>query len=288
MTPVADGCEVCSGTSRASLFVKAGYEVVRCSDCGHVYVPLALTDAELVRKYETEFFSGGAYSDYARDREILQRNFVRFIERIRRYDRGQGGSLFEVGAAYGFFLQLAQRYWAARGVEISAPAASFARDTLGLDVACGDFLQLPVAPAAYDVVVMWDTIEHLRRPGAYVEKVAAILKPGGIFALTTGDVGSLVARIRGSRWRLYHPPFHLHYFSRRTISLLLERVGLQVVDVRMVGFFRSLDTILFRLSQERASTVWRVLYALARRSRVNRVPVYLNVYDIMLVVARRG
>lgn len=288
MTVDGGACEVCDGTGRSALFAKAGYRFVRCTACGHVSVASTLTDAELAHKYETAFFSGGAYADYARDRQTLQRNFARFIDLLRPHCPGPGGPLFEVGTAYGFFLQLAGRYWRVSGVDISAPATSFAREALGLDVTCGDFLRLPLAPRAYDVVVMWDTIEHLRRPKAYVEKASEILKPGGILALTTGDVGSLVARVRGRSWRLYHPPFHLHYFSRDTITRLLQRCGLEVVEIRAVGFFRSVDTMLFRLSHDRASTIHRVLYRIVKGTRIARVPVYLNLYDIMFVVARRA
>lgn len=130
MTVVDGACEVFGGTGRPALFVKAGYAFVRCTDCGHVFVASALTDAELVHKYEMEFFSEGAYSDYARDRQTLQRNCARFVELIRSHHPSPGGALFEVGPAYGFFLHLAERYWEVRGVDISAPAASFARDTL--------------------------------------------------------------------------------------------------------------------------------------------------------------
>ena len=135
-----------------------------------------------------------------------------------------------------------------------------------------------MTPATYDVVVMGDTIEHLRRPRAYVEKAAAILKPGRILALTTGDVGSLVARVRGRHGRLYHPPFHLHDFSSETIARLLQRCRLEVVEIGAVGFFRSLDTMLFRLSRE--SPIQRALYGMVKKIRITRVLVYPNLYDI--------
>jgi SAM-dependent methyltransferase len=288
MTDVACGCEVCGSLGRAPLFDKAGYRVVRCTGCGHIFVPLQLTDAELAHKYESEFFSEGAYSDYVRDREVLQRNFARFVAILRSHRPEPGGSLFEIGAAYGFFLDLAKRHWRVQGVDISVAAVAFARDTLGLDVVCGDFLDLPVTRETYDIVVMWDTIEHLRRPRAYVERARAILKPGGILALTTGDVGSLMARIRGPSWRLYHPPFHVHYFSRLTIARLLERCGLRPLEIKSIGFFRSLDTMLFRLAHDRDSGVLRGVYRMATKTGMTRVPVYLNLWDIMLVVARRA
>ncbi len=207
-------CEVCTNEGQESIFSKKGYEFLRCLRCGHISVQLDISDAELVRMYESCFFSEGAYADYVKDKEVLQKNFSRFIAILRQYS--PGGLLFEVGCAYGFFLELARQHWQVGGVDINRISTSFARERLGLDVMYGNLLDLPIKDETYDVVAMWDTIEHLRNPADYVSKISMILKPGGILALTTGDVGSLVARVRGRQWRLYHPPFHLHYFSRRS------------------------------------------------------------------------
>ena len=57
---------------------------------------------------------------------------------------------------------------------------------------------------------LWDTIEHLAEPEAYLEKIAKSLPVGGWLFLTTGDIGSPMARARGSRWRMIHPPTHLY------------------------------------------------------------------------------
>jgi SAM-dependent methyltransferase len=278
-------CEVCAGTTHRPLFVRDGYEFLRCSGCGHVFLDLALGDADLARLYATAFFRGGAYSDYVRDKAVMQRNFRRFVAVLRGY--GNGGRLFEIGAAYGFFLELARRHWRVEGVDIVGEAAAYARTALGLDVAAGDFLELPLVEAAYDVVAMWDTIEHLRHPARYVAKIGRILKPGGIVALTTGDVGSVMARVRGRRWRLYHPPFHIHYFSRQTIADLLSRHGLAVVSIKAVGFDRSLDTMLYRVLADGKPAVLRAAYRGMRGLGFTRRALYLNLFDIMLVVARR-
>ena len=65
----------------------------------------------------------------------------------------------------------------------------------------------------------------------YGEKAYEVLKPGGRLFLTTGDIGSWVARIQGPRWRLIHPPTHLHYFSKATITRLLTGLGFSVQEV---------------------------------------------------------
>lgn len=279
-------CEVCTGDGREGVFSKYGYEFLRCVECGHISVQLDVPNVVLYETYERHFFSDGAYVDYVKDKEVLQKNFSRFIGILRQYS--PAGLLLEVGCAYGFFLELARQHWQVQGVDINREATSFAREQLGLDVVCGDLLDLPMRDDTYDVVAMWDTIEHMRNPSDYVAKVARILKPGGILALTTGDIGSFIATVRGKRWRLYYPPFHLHYFSRRTIARLLGRFGLKVVKNSAVGFYRSIDMMLYRMFFDRKPPISRSIYLVTKRAGLARQALYVNLFDIMLVIAKKA
>ena len=132
---------------------------------------------------------------------------------------------------------------------------------------------------------MWDTVDHLREPQLYVEKIAAHTDRGALLALTTGDIESLTARLRGRSWRLIHPPTHLHYFSPAGVSRMLERHGFEVVYNRYCGFWRSFGNVAYNvlvLRQNRPR-----LFGLFERTGLARLGFYLNLYDIMYVIARR-
>ena len=117
-------------------------------------------------------------------------------------------------------------------------------------------------------------------------RVAELSKPGAWLYLTTGDIGSAVARVRGRRWRLIHPPSHLHYFDRRTLARLLGRLGFDVIETRPVGVARSLRQILYsvlvlKLEMPR-------VYAATKRLIPAGWGFTLNTFDIMQVVARKS
>ena len=133
---------------------------------------------------------------------------------------------------------------------------------------------------------MWDTIEHLLSPDRFVAKAAADLKPGGYIAFTTGDIGSLNARLRGRRWRMIHPPTHLHYFSAATARRLLAAHGFEVVHMSHPGATRSVRSILYILLALRMGRPrW---YEAIGRLPLARLSFALNLGDIMFVIARRS
>ena len=147
-------------------------------------------------------------------------------------------------------------------------------------------MQLPRLPHnPIDVVCLWDPIEHLERPHAYVEELARILPPGGIVALTTGDIGSVVARLRGVKWRQIHPPTHLHYFSRLTLTKLLQLRGFRVLYARSCGQYRTLDTMAYVTLVIKHTRP--LLYEQLNKTGLLRFSLYLNLYDIIYMIAER-
>ena len=251
--------------------------IVRCPSCGLVYYD-GTVDAQAI--YRSEYFKGEEYRDYVSDKPTIQRNFARRIDRLRRLR--PGGRLLELGCAYGFFLELAKKHWDATGVDVAADAVRYARDTLHVNAVCADFLEMPEEPASYDVICLWDTIEHLTRPVRVLEKAARWLKPGGVCAVTTGDVGSAVARARGVRWRQIHPPTHVFYFSRDTLSRAVRAAGLEVVDAPHVGYSRNYQSMVHGVFGNTG-----LLPGLLTLGGKLDFPVYLNLFDIVMVVARK-
>jgi len=276
-------CAVCSGSS-ARKFYKG---LVVCSECGHVFADYDLTDDELRELYSKNYFFGEEYNDYVADKNALQKNFMLRLKTLQRFlVPGEHKSLFEIGCAYGFFLDLARDYFeSVSGIDISEDGICYARRNLGLDVLQGDFTQADLDDREFDVVCLWDTIEHLRCPHLYLEKLARHMHPGSLLTITTGDIKSLNASLKGESWRLIHPPTHLHYFSTETLTRLLNRYGFEVVYNRPCGFYRSLDQVAYNIFVLRGRSPG--LYDLLQKMRIKEINFYLNLYDIRYFIARK-
>lgn len=280
-------CIVCSGAMAEDSRLPG---LVRCSTCRFVSADADLSDAELEALYGEDYFHGDEYADYVAESDELRGNFRKRLQVLTAVqDRPERGRLYEVGCAYGFFLDEARSQWTTvAGIDISEDAVRHARDVVGVDAVAGDYAQVTF-DEPLDTVCMWDTVEHLAHPDVYIRKAAEDLRPGGILALTTGDMDSLNARLRGKRWRMIHPPTHLHYFSRRTLTDLLDRSGFDVVRVETAGNSRTLRGIAYAILVLRGKR--EPLYRrLTDRPWVDRLlgrSVTLDLRDIMFVVARK-
>jgi cyclopropane fatty-acyl-phospholipid synthase-like methyltransferase len=276
-------CIVCESTGAEPHYPG----IVRCTDCGYVYANLDLTQAQFEALYSDGYFAGEEYSDYAADKAVHQRNFISRLDTLARFvDPMSHRRLLEVGCAYGFFLELAsQRFDESVGIDVTAAGVGHARDTLGLNAVRRDLLDWDFGNAPVDVVCMWDTIEHLQAPDRYLERIASNMTTGGLLALTTGDIDSKVARWRGEKWRLIHPPTHAHYFSQSSLTRLLDRYGFDVVHAEHCGFYRSVGNVAHNLLVLR----WRVpaVYALLNRLGISKWMFYSNMFDIVYLIARR-
>jgi hypothetical protein len=127
-------------------------------------------------------------------------------------------------------------------------------------------------------------------PEQFVERIYDLLPRGGWFFATTGDIGSRLARRRGRRWRMIHPPTHLQYFSSATMRRFLGRIGFEVESIRSVAYYRNLRSVLANMQilsrgplRLAARIGGRVIPAIIQR----RAGVFLDLGDIMLVCARK-
>lgn len=268
-------CPLCS--SEANIDRLWGTEVLHCRSCRLGFVDQPPDSTAQKEAYSADYYVGSrGYADYEQEKAALQSNFKRRIQDLRRHS--SGGNLFEIGCAYGFFLELAAHHWSVSGIDVSAAAADYAHARLGLNVSQSGVEDYAMAPSSYDVVAMWDAVEHLRDPFMAVEKIASSLRPGGILALTTGDLDAFLPRIQRTKWRLFHP-LHLYYFSLASMTRLLNKCGLKVLHSSHEGNDRSIR----QMAQVFGDRVARKVERLPFANRCIRV----NLYDIMFVIAQK-
>lgn len=263
----------------------------RCTDCGLRFVhPQPSTEA-LEAVYDSGYFSSSnsneqGYTNYGADRSNILRTSRHRLKSLQRL-RPEKGKILDVGCAYGFFLEAADEAgWDAYGIDISRHAVERAEERLGDRVRVGAFLEEELPAEHYDMITMWDYLEHTLDARVELAKARQLLVDGGILALACPDVGSLPARLFGHRWMGYKVDEHLVYFSRSTLRRLLEELGFRVISMKYEGKYISLSLFLDRLCLY-APFVTPVVKLLSRVWQPS-VSFYTNPRDIMLVLAQKS
>lgn len=234
-----------------------GWWVVRCARCGLGWVdPLPVED-DLAAMYDESYVTPGAFAGVAHqggiggslnlyDRPGGRQASLRwhgarlaYIERHGLSAAGdERGRLLDVGCGAGYFLDAARLAgWQVTGVELSAPAAAAARAALGLDVRSGSLAEAAFPDNAFDLVTMFEVLEHMSNPGAALAEANRVLRRGGLLAVEApNDMDAYRARFAhaNNRWWII-PPVHLYYFNASTLSRWLLRSGFEPVYLATEG-----------------------------------------------------
>lgn len=232
-------CPICQAAEGRPRHRVRGYTILACPRCTGWYLREQAAPGEAYAAGYLQRGRAGAdtrgYFDYEADRALRLRNFARNLAVLEEF--GAAGSLCDVGCASGHFLAAARasgRYDALAGVDVSEAAVAAVRAQVGCPAWAGSITELP-APRRFDVLTMWETIEHIPRPVEALAAARAWLRPGGLLAVGTGDNASPLARLLGRRWWYLVPPDHCVYFNRAALATALARAGFRAVGWRRIA-----------------------------------------------------
>lgn len=231
---IIPNCFVCGSRRNHFLFMCKGFRLVRCVECGLLFLNPQPTDAELAEIYNQTYFLGdSSQQTYDRVSHMKGLTARAYLEEIGRYRGGSGGRLLEIGCGRGELLAQAEALgYEPVGVEVSSSAVEEARKRLTRGtVQCGLLHEVDLAEHSFDVCVLADVIEHVREPIGFLRAIHRLLKPGGVLYLATPSLDSWSARLMGRGWMEFKVE-HLLYFNAQTIQMALYRAGFHHLLVR--------------------------------------------------------
>lgn len=256
-------------------------DIFVCRPCGLARSVPPLDSRELAKAYRDVEDPEYLVSESERRAE-----FRRALDAIeKRVAPASPGRLLEIGSSAGLFLDEAQqRGWDAVGIEPSRWASERAT-ALGVRVFNGGLDEFVPTGGPFDVVASWDVWEHLEDPIRALERAFELLRPGGIFVFTTVNMGGLGAKIFRGRWPWFMR-MHLHYFTRKSLDEMVRNAGFDVVAMSTQPKRLKLGYVLERARRFNAPLA-SIGSAAARWLRVERIPVPVNLGDILWIEAAK-
>jgi SAM-dependent methyltransferase len=227
---------IMSGPDRVS-WLAGRFNLVRCLDCGLLYQNPRPTAEAIVPFYEGEYHP---YISAIEDEPSAIRRWRRRFGMQGRckliLDRKSPGRLLDVGCGTGIFLDTMRSHgWQVQGVELNAEAAHYSQERLGLDVFAGPLEGASYGEDTFDVITLWDVLEHLPSPRAALDTFRRILKPDGLLVFRMPNAGSLDARLFGPYWAGWDLPRHYFVFDLVSARRLLDQGGFEILDVSYGG-----------------------------------------------------
>jgi 2-polyprenyl-3-methyl-5-hydroxy-6-metoxy-1,4-benzoquinol methylase len=223
-------CAICDSDEWRTRFRKAGTEIVECRRCGLVFVNPRYSWEVVKKRYSPDYFTqeylpAQGVIDGRIDMDQVDGRHGALLCLIEG-QAGSKGRLFDVGAAGGLFLAAAKRRgWTVEGIEYSEEAVRFANDRLGVEVRQGMANDISPTAGPFDVVTMFDVIEHLVDPLDVLRRIRSVLRSGGLLVVTTPNVDALSRYALGTQWSILSPLEHLYHFSDLTLQKALQRAG---------------------------------------------------------------
>lgn len=221
-------CLICNGVQHATVFTERGIDILRCKRCGHVFSSFPADPH--YSGFWGDDVAPGAHHYWSKARARMHRAF------FHRFVAGRSGRMLDMGCGLGFFLKAMSAYpsWNAFGCEVSPAAVRYAREELGLrQVVCTPLQDAPLAPASFDLITMWDVIDHIPHPDPLLSRCHSLLQNDGVLFIRTPNISIQLPRARAMRTiapfrsskQYLQGADHAHHYSMRSIRRLLERNG---------------------------------------------------------------
>lgn len=229
-------CILCGYVPVTPIWQQDPYRLVKCTSCELAFIENPPTEEELARLYS---FQMGYMEHYADPSTDFSHKWEKARHQCDLLDsKVPKGRLLDVGCSAGFFLKTAKdRGWDVMGIELSPDTAEIGRKRHGLNIVTASLEDSELKEQSFDVITLWDVIEHLPNPLDALHHVKRLLRPGGWVVVESPNIDGLFPRLSYlvanliNFWPHPEPPFHLFQFSKKTMRNVLNRAGFDNITV---------------------------------------------------------
>lgn len=253
-------CNLCCSDSTQHLLTRAdGLDIVKCRQCGLIYINPRpkVTDLSL---FDKAYYSGGSqvsgYENYIQyNLEQLSKKKNIWAKRLREIEKfsGSKGRILDIGCGAGFFLSLTrENNWDSYGVELSDYASNYAEEEFGLSVYKGYLREAGFPSCYFGAATLWSVLECTRNPLIELEEVNRILKPGGILGIWTPNAKK--TKLLGTSWFGFKSWFdRLYYFSPENIRAIVEEAGFEIIALKTENRHSIMEKLVMLVKNNKSS-----------------------------------
>jgi 2-polyprenyl-3-methyl-5-hydroxy-6-metoxy-1,4-benzoquinol methylase len=294
-------CHICGGDQYQPHYTFDDCAIVRCKQCDFMWLNPQPTEADVEAVYDDSYFVNShfmennrdtlyGYVDYILERVNKQVQYQHIVRRARSMLQlnATPPRWMDIGCGLGYLLDCAYDYgFDVFGTELNRSAVAQLKRRYNYTVDCVPITDPSFDGQHYDVISMTDVIEHLHNPRQMIRRMQQLTCPGGLAIITTMDSDSLSSRLLGKRLEDFRRTReHLYFFSRPTLTRLLEEEGFEVAAIRSIGHTFELGFLAERMRLISAP-LGRLAQAIVNGSHLQHIQLYIDPHTKMIVYARR-
>jgi 2-polyprenyl-3-methyl-5-hydroxy-6-metoxy-1,4-benzoquinol methylase len=222
-------CPLCYFNKYLHIFNKRGGSYVKCNNCSMIYLNPVFKDKELIKYYinMTNIQSRVVKNESSFYKLIYSKG----LNSVNKF-RNKGKILMDIGCSSGFFLDIASKYgWKTYGIEFNRKEKKIA-DKKHI-IFSQDIDTLPIN-LKFDVVTMWDVIEHIKDGNKFLKKIKKKLNKGGLLFIQTPNISSLAARVMHEKCNVFDGIEHVNLYSFQTMKILAKKNGFEILNSESV------------------------------------------------------
>lgn len=273
-------CKLC-GKNMLPDFEARGFWIYRCPFCSFEQVLINTTKEGI--EYEAAYFDNNKYRDTA----ALNLEHKRRISILREISTKED-KVVDYGCATGEFVYYAHNDFDIVGCDVSSDAICIAKkrypDLSDCFMGSDEFLD---NSEKYDIIALWDVIEHIDFPIELIERLKEKLNTDGYLVMSTPNIGALFARQTKSLWPFMTPPEHLVFFSKKSMQYLAKKMGFVICKWQSKGKWANVGFILYKFNRVSKIKIPQNVVDFFKRGKLSKLHIYVPTQDIQYVVMRK-
>lgn len=238
-------CKICDGEIK---IINKKHMLVECNSCGLIFSKTRFRQLDFVELYDKLYNSNDAkYKNYSVNEYAMLVNqkkieigFYR-SKLLKKYVlNGNCGSVLEIGSGVGLvgsYIRSKNNKIKYLGVEIDKESFEKSQK-LGLNTFNGDFTIIEKLDESFDVIMLWEVIEHLQDLNLFLSLAYKKLNDNGQVLLSTPNYNKIYNYLKRDIDRLYQdaPPIHLNFFTKTNIKSVFNFKGFFVNYIKVKKF----------------------------------------------------
>ncbi len=259
-------CPACTGTTYHQEFIKEGFWYVLCDGCGTLYVNPRPATEQFKQYYlhgaSTKFFTEKFFPPVAQSRrEQIFRPRAKALTSLIQANRLM--RIGDIGAGFGIFCEELRYFLPDRSLICIEPESTMAQicRQKSFSVIEKTLEEIDPAEQQFDLLTAFDLVEHLHSTDAFIKKVGSLLSPGGYFLFTALNIEGFDLQVLWEQSKSIAPPHHINFLNPRSARLLIERSGLECVEITTPGKL-DMDIVEGRYRESGVSTdrFWKLFF----------------------------